>query len=236
MNGRGSKASGQGHFFERAVWGLRASGSKNEDAEALRARIMVSLHRRDRRRTTAIVFLIPLAAILVGSTAWGAGSNRVLSAWHALMAWIPHREAVPVPAPGTPHAAMAPRVPAVERASADPSEEPAPPEEPRPPTPLRVSAKPRNEAPDAQMLYRAAHKAHFADLDPTRALDRWNAYLAAFPGGAFALEARYNRALCLVRLGRGAEARQALEPFSRGDYGDYRRSEAAALLEALPEP
>ena len=57
-----------------------------------------------------------------------------------------------------------------------------------------------------------------------------------FPAGTFASEARYNRALCLVRLGRLGEAREALGPFARGDYGNYRHAEAAALLEALPPP
>lgn len=50
--------------------------------------------------------------------------------------------------------------------------------------------------------------------------------------GRFASEASYNRALCLVRLGRHAEAKRALEPFASGTMG-YRQSEARQLLQEL---
>jgi len=69
----------------------------------------------------------------------------------------------------------------------------------------------------------------------TRALTAWDAYLAAAPRGQLAPEARYNRALSLVRLGRIAEARAALAPFANGPAGGYRRAEAAALLERLSD-
>ena len=57
--------------------------------------------------------------------------------------------------------------------------------------------------------------------------------VAAADGGALVPEARYNRALCLVRLGRVQEAKLALTPFAHGDYAGYRRAEARALLNAL---
>lgn len=97
-------------------------------------------------------------------------------------------------------------------------------------------------APDAPLpandpdleLYREAHRAHFVQRDPRAALEAWDRYLAAYPRGNFTLEARYNRALCLVRLGRHDAARQALAPFAAGEVsGGYRRAEAGALLEAL---
>ena len=47
------------------------------------------------------------------------------------------------------------------------------------------------------------------------------------------LEARYNRALCLVRLGRAAEARAALQPFADGTLVHYRAAEARALVQSL---
>jgi TolA-binding protein len=81
-------------------------------------------------------------------------------------------------------------------------------------------------------LYRLAHEAHFSSHDYARALTGWNAYLQAAPNGRLAPEARYNRAICLLRLGRDAEARQALEPFASGKMG-YRKNEARALLEEL---
>ena len=85
----------------------------------------------------------------------------------------------------------------------------------------------------AGALYRAAHQAHFVDRAPAAAFAAWNAYLAEAPAGRFALEAQYNRALCLVRLGHTAAARRALRPFAAGRYGRYRQREAQALLQAI---
>jgi hypothetical protein len=46
---------------------------------------MASLHRRQRRRAAVIVLTVPLAAVLVGSTACRAGSARIRTAWRALV-------------------------------------------------------------------------------------------------------------------------------------------------------
>ncbi|MEZ4339138.1 MAG: hypothetical protein R3B82_21165 [Sandaracinaceae bacterium] len=81
--------------------------------------------------------------------------------------------------------------------------------------------------------FAAAHEAHFRGGDPAEALRRWDAYLAQYPRGRFELEARYNRALALVRLGRRAEARAALAPFAEGAHGSYRRHEAERLVAAI---
>lgn len=83
-------------------------------------------------------------------------------------------------------------------------------------------------------LYEDAHRAHFVERSPEKALRAWDAYLAASRGhGRFVPEARYNRALSLVRLGRSDEAKRELAAFADGAYGDYRRREARDLLEAL---
>ncbi|MBN1608434.1 MAG: hypothetical protein JW940_17515 [Polyangiaceae bacterium] len=82
-------------------------------------------------------------------------------------------------------------------------------------------------------LYRAAHRAHFREHDCPGAIQAWERYLAQAPRGRFTLEARYNRALCLVRLGREDAAAAALRPFAQGSFGGYRQSDARALLEAL---
>ena len=97
------------------------------------------------------------------------------------------------------------------------------------PAPPPVASAPDPHAP----LFAEAHRLHFIDRDPARALAAWDRYLATAPNGRFAPEARYNRALALVRLGRVAEAKTELEAFARGTYGSYRRDEANALLEAL---
>jgi outer membrane protein assembly factor BamD (BamD/ComL family) len=82
-------------------------------------------------------------------------------------------------------------------------------------------------------LYAVAHHAHFAQRDPAAALRAWDRYLAVHPRGRFAPEARYNRALMLIRLGRVPEAREALTPFAEGQLGGYRQREARELLGAL---
>lgn len=82
-------------------------------------------------------------------------------------------------------------------------------------------------------LFAEAHRLHFTERDPARALAAWDRYLAVAPDGRFSPEARYNRALALVRLGRHAEATSELAAFARGAYGSYRRDDAQSLLDAL---
>jgi hypothetical protein len=83
------------------------------------------------------------------------------------------------------------------------------------------------------LLYAAAHRAHFVDRDPIAAIAAWDAYLRVAPDGLLVPEARYNRALALVRVGRHSEANEALRPFAEGRYGGYRQREAAQIVEAL---
>jgi len=45
----------------------------------------------------------------------------------------------------------------------------------------------------------------------------------------FAPEARYNRALCLIRLGRLTEGERALNMFLRAEGDDYRRADVRRL-------
>jgi hypothetical protein len=89
------------------------------------------------------------------------------------------------------------------------------------------------EADETLALYRRAHRLHFVEQNPSAALTAWDDYLAKNPKGPLVVDALYDRALCLVRLGRRAEARTALEPFADGLYGSYRQKDAKALLEAL---
>jgi hypothetical protein len=92
------------------------------------------------------------------------------------------------------------------------------------------------EAPAAQWerLYREAHRSHFVERDYAAALIAWDRYLGVASGAPLGVEARYNRALCLVRLGRYREAREALVAIARGEQGAYRQREARALLSRLP--
>lgn len=82
-------------------------------------------------------------------------------------------------------------------------------------------------------LYRAAQRLHVTGAPPQRSLEAWNRYLERFPHGLLAAEARFNRARCLARLGRSAEAASELEPFARGAFGSYRRTHADTLMRAL---
>jgi hypothetical protein len=106
-------------------------------------------------------------------------------------------------------------------------------------TPPAASAAPEVATPEADetlALYRRAHRLHFVEQNPSAALAAWNDYLAKNPRGPLVVDALYDRALCLVRLGRRAEARTALEPFADGRYGSYRQKDAQALIQALQSP
>lgn len=225
-------------------------------ARFTRLRVMASLRDTQVKRRTQTVLLLPFAACLAATAAWGMAAGVVPDIRNSItraLGITPPAEPAPPP-----KAKLAPRKPAPQRAPEAPAplenaipapppvEElaPAPEREPEPrvrPAPARVltvapSKQPKPAAADpAHELYRAAHEAHFVAHDCGRALAGWDAYLRAAPRGGLAVEARYNRALCLVRLGRSEEARRALEPFARGASGSYRQREAAGLLEVLGE-
>lgn len=247
-------------LLARATRALREE-SAGDDASArlTRARIMGSLQEGRVRSRTRVAFLIPIAATFAAATALGAADGRAGRALDAVARVLGvHRNApaVKTPRPLSHRAGGAsaqtqarpaePVAPAPE-VVAPPTPEPAPTPVAVVPTPSPVSTTAAGERPRAPAsgsagassrdpafeLYKAAHRAHFVERDDARALTAWNAYLKAAPGGSFAMEARYNRALCLMRLGRGSEARTALEPFAQGRYGGYRQAEATKLLGAL---
>jgi outer membrane biosynthesis protein TonB len=238
-----------------------------------RARVLRSLQAQRSRRLAAIRYLVPLAAVFVGSVAWASATHRMPDAWYEVAAAIglasqdapeeppaPPPRAPRAPEPETPEPAQAeppaadisaPVPQEVAEAKEDAPNPPAPPEEARvssapaaPTAPAAAMAEPPAEGPpaatapapvdpDAHALYQTAHRTHFAEGNPSAAFAAWNAYLAAAPRGRFAVEAHYNRALCLVRLGRTEEGKKALEPFARGSFGGYRQAEAQKLLDAM---
>ena len=83
--------------------------------------------------------------------------------------------------------------------------------------------------------YGIAHRAHFVDQDPGAALVAWDRYLRRNPQGTFIPEARYNRALCLIKLQRFDVAAVALRPFATGKMGQYRQHEAKVLLDWIAQ-
>jgi TolA-binding protein len=218
------------------------SADDSNDGRFTRARVMASLHQGKVKRRTRLAFILPLAACLAAGTAWGAATGRLPAMFHAVGQLVGYRNpsheasepqakarastgnskaaapAVVAPVAPTP---VAEPPPAPAKTAATPSAKPAP--------SLSSSAGFRDTDGD---LYRLAHEAHFTSHDYARALTGWNAYLQAAPNGRLATEARYNRAICLLRLGRDAEARHALEPFASGKMG-YRQNEARDLLDEL---
>jgi hypothetical protein len=240
--------------LESAIAAMRASDTSDDGdlAEATRDRLVRSLEVRARhhRQLTAVVTVL---VVLLGGTVSWAWSTGAISRWLGSETKETVEETAPMPAPAPPPPARASSVPNTwPPAPAEipaPAPAPAPPPAPAPvivpprpaPKPLPVPA-PRPALAQAEnlsvseieVLYRRAHELHFRGSDRAAALAAWDAYLAAEPNGRFSVEARFNRALVLVRLSRYAEALAALEPYARGDVaGGYRRDEAAALVERL---
>jgi hypothetical protein len=231
-------------LLDEAAHALREENASDDAQHRFtRARVMASLHQGTVKRRTRLAFVLPIAATFMATSAWGVSSGRAI-VWIEEIRTVFGFPSEPTPPPEAPKAKAPTRAPgALEAKPHVPVEEPAPvvpepvPEEPAKVDPERIPV-PASAAPDAGLdaeleLYRTAHRAHFTDQNAVGALAAWDAYLAKAPKGRFVLEARYNRALCLVRLERKAEAKTALEPFARGAYGNYRKREAGELLEVL---
>ena len=182
-------------------------------AGSTRLRIRSSLERGHVWRRHASL-LAALAVLLVASASWALATGR-LQRWltppHVLHSALPVME---LPAEEVPLHADVPAAATVHEAP--------------PPAPHAVVHA-------TDRLYARAHELHFHGGDPEAALTAWDAYLAAEPHGAFAVEAHYNRALCLVRLGRLTEARSELSPFARGEVEPhgYRQPDAAQLIDRI---
>ena len=221
------------------VAALRARSADHDDdlVDATRLRLRRSLEVRARARVRAVRALV-IAGIVLGATgAWALSTGRASALWIRISGEPAPAIAPPEPATkismrlDEPHRKPAARQelaipdpgwPAVPETAAVPPPTPAIPKRPAPPVVI-------------DPLYRKAHELHFHGTDHAQALAAWDAYLVAEPNGRFGVEARYNRALVLVRLARHAEARSALEPFARGEVAPagYRKREAAALVERL---
>jgi hypothetical protein len=238
------------NVLESAIAAMRSSHGGDADgdlADATRERLVRSLEVRERhhRQLTALATVLVLLVGGTGAWAWSTGAiGRNFGG--------KPEEVAPTPTPAPPPPARASTAPDARSWPSAPSEIPAPspahapthapapvpapvivPEPTPAPVPVPAPA-PRLAQAEIEVLYRRAHELHFRNADRAAALAAWDAYLAAEPHGRFSVEARFNRALVLVRLGRYAEALAALEPYARGEVeGGYRRSEAAALVDRL---
>ncbi len=250
-------------ILARASHALRDQAREpSTEVSRTRARVLLHASRRVQRSKRALA-LAPLAAVFAISTAWASTHAEVPRALSRVLAFFASSGAGTSAPANERSAAVIVRPTATATVDSAPvdSRDPVPPAPPElsiealprtsQPSPqarggsARVRSEPVRQAETVETaaapadvdhqasLYAEAHRAHFVDGDPAAALRAWNAYLAAAPDGPLAPEARYNRALTLVRLGRLDEARQALEPFAREREGGYRAREAAALLEAM---
>jgi hypothetical protein len=223
--------------IDELVGALRATeGEDPALAAATQLRVRRSLETRVRSRHQILGILTALAIVFGGTVSWALATGKVS------LPWAP---AAPRPVSEPPPPRLLPPRPAASRALVAVPTPPLPPEAVPPPAlpPVRPPSRPLVRAPrpdgsappPIELLYRRAHALHFHGGDPAVTLAAWDAYLAAEPAGRFAIDARYNRAILLVRLGRFAEARAALGPFARGEVepAGYRQTEAARLVERL---
>lgn len=192
---------------------LRARPIENDRALLTLAKLGGSRPRKVRR---LVAVIIPIAATLVALGAWaGAAHERHRAGLEDARVEervVAHKKSLAPPAYTSP-VLQTPKVVVVVVASPKPT----------------IAAP---SAPDVDALHRRAFAA-FRDHDDEAAVAAWDEYLRTNPMGRFVPEARWGRAAALVRLGRNAEARDALVPFARGDLGAYRKDEAKALLERL---
>ena len=202
--------------LEAYVRAFKDATGSSTDMRATRARVLAAAGQRAHRRSTASrVIPIAIAGLVIGSSA-SAGVMSLAGRWRAPPAVTIAAER-PAPRPG--HAAG--RATVVIPAA--------------PPTPTPADYLDPDAAERA--AYARAHVAHFDGTSWKRALTAWDDYLRAYPRGTFAPEARYNRALCLIRLERFASAKQALRPFAAGAVGrGYRMTEARTLLDWMDRP
>lgn len=228
--------------------------------EAGRARVIRALAEKRRRSRKWWVVGVPALALLGGSTAWAAASGKLPALIEQAVAVFIEPPTLDSPTTrsdarrsGAAHQAPPQNeVEANEVEALEPESEPAPPLETNretPPEPLQEKLVASGEAaadsgrdrvqtasetlPTALATYRAAHRSQFQDGDCALAVDGYQKYLNEEPSGSFALEAKYNRGVCLAKLGRTDEAVRALRPFAEGKFGDYRQEKSRALVEAL---
>lgn len=204
------------------------------------------VRRNARRRRVGLLLALQLLVGLAGVGAWAAVSGRLPPIFSR---WVPAaRRAAPVSSARS-HAAWARRdtpVLPVAPVAVEPPARPAPASAPAPAPRVATLSRPSVAVPpaaapaaptpsavvDPEEIYARAHRAQFALRDYMAALALWDAYLAT-SGGALALEARWNRAIALIHLGRREAAIAALASFAAGENEGYRQEEAQSLLRVL---
>jgi hypothetical protein len=253
----------------------RETVHRERDSRVLRSRMIATAASR-RRIPRMHRWLIPVAALLMGSVALAASGQSAERTWSRLVGWIEEKteratKAPPVAPRSHPQRAnpVAVREP-VARADA-PRTQPvavialdalpvAPPvhvasSDRRPrkgggahdvTAPGATSSAHRPEVPGVKQsgaegesigselsVYAAAHALHFGANNPAGALAGWQRYLREYPAGALSSEARFNEAVCLIKLGRRQEARRLLVTLSQNAAAGPGQRQALTLLEGL---
>lgn len=241
-------------LLESAFDALREDASARDASQesATRARILAIASTQKRRRLTTLRLVLPLAAVLAASTVWAASGRHLMHLYSMTSALFetkapagsedrgarsivisPPAIPIPISPTATPNPVLSISPSALPSARSTPSRE-------RIASRAAASSAQSSTLPpvidDETRRYHVAHQAHFVAHDPTQALELWSAYLSRYPSGLYAPEARYNRALTLLRLERREEARRALLPFAHGDFAGYRQAEAKALVDRLDAP
>jgi tetratricopeptide (TPR) repeat protein len=208
-----------------------------ERARATRARVLAAAAASKSQRRVAVfaprrwpLLVAAAVVVVVGTAAAGSAVRR----WVAPPVEMPPVELVPS-AQTSAQTSSRTSAQAPPQKGDMPTPEPSAPEAPSSAQPAPVASSSASTAlgaePNREELFYRAQRLHFESRDYPRALAAWDAYLREAPYGKLAPEARYNRAMVLLHLGRNEEARAALRPFAAGAYGAYRQAEAKALLE-----
>jgi type IV secretory pathway VirB10-like protein len=207
-------------------------------AAATQQRLRRSLETRERSRHQLAGVVIAVAILSVGTMSWALATGQVASLWAPAPPPPPRKVEVVPPPPKRPPPSHS--IVTAPRPTPQPVPEQVPPPEPPAPPPIAPRREPAPApAPTAvepvEVLYRRAHQLHFHGGSAEAALAGWDAYLAAEPDGRFSVDARYNRAIALIRLRRYAAAHAALLPFARGEVepAGYRQTEAEQLVQRL---
>ena len=226
---------------------------ENDEANLTLQRALFRTRGDVRKRKLARLSLLPIAAALVVSTAWAGMTGRLTV--HVTLDPVTPENVRSVTGPPLVVASSDPSPVVATPALPEPEPEPERAPDPEPVPPIAAPVAPSHAAPPIfrhapvvaslsapsapsapdpiAALFAEAHRLHFLEKDPAKALVAWDAYLKAAPDGHLAPEAHYNRALALVRLDRRVEAVSELVGFANGSWGGYRQPEAKALLDAL---
>ena len=221
------------------VRALRELTDEPADGRASRARVLVRAAKRaQHRRKLRIAGLIVLSVLAIPSASAG-----FLHAWKIWTAQTTRPSPAPtlVPRRHTPTTAPLPTlavpsaVPATEIEGAPASTHiPVGHAEARAQTEeQRLSRQHGKDHASEFILYEKAHRLHFHEGQSAGALRLWDAYIEQFPAGRFLPEARFNRAVCLVRLGDLERARAALEQIVAERAANYPTEQAHGLLARL---